>query len=1288
MNRYFKVFDLKGVSVLSLIALYVYICPVNSYIDIFLCLGLCVGIYFLTKNEKLVFNKLNLGITFCLSVFFCLRDVIFDYSFYYFFAGYSAAVRYGILLMVMALSFPCLYKTVSKLGLIFDDFFEHGSLPKYFSFVFAVLLGIRLFACTVFEYVFYIENIKIIDNFALLYLNVAGFIYTVNRVFKKRNGIVYNSLLIMLVVMIVSVFINAAVKDVFYFYDNRRTLMIVMFCVFVLYPFGEWLARSGKSEGIRRFLRIFYYIWGVAMFIVALKIFFNMQFPYMDEVYFTGVVLWINEHYNIVARQIAAFMFIGMYLLSYDRKISLYVVDIGFILINLLLFIMCNSRGAFYTLLMCIGLAVYFLMHDKTGNVYISVAAGVIVACLLYLSRDLPFILYQSIVIKDELLAIENYGSLNGYSQLIGIYRRNSEGFRGMDTDNAGTLNGRLEIWRYCINGIFKDPWAFFIGVTRDATDDFVYVSSGGVRWDYHTHNLLLEVICSSGIFAFIPYVIYLVKSGINSLKAIFEKSSVQFKLMGVFMGFVFVSYFIEMSFITEDAICNYLFFIISGIFAGSTTSKREEAVKTEIVGGNVKKDKRIKYIAVLLITAVMVFGMLKAWSADGYYKNTVSTLQKTETGYYGYESFYLYPGDYSVEINNNAANPFTVEVVELDTNSILVSAACDVENRYVNFTVDSLTKGTGIRIYTEEADVFYEAYYLSAEKVYSDSYVLLCLVLLVLGVSVYFLFYKKNRTFFIIAGIVVFCSLPLVSSDLKTGHDLLFHLDRIFNIGMQYSKGYLIPKINEASLYSMGAVTPMLYPELFLYLPGLLVKSGCSTVLAYKLLCIEANILTAIIAYYAGSKMMNRKVGLLFALLYTINPYRLNEIFIRAALGELLAMAFMPLAFYGVYLLIQDDYKKGFFVSILGISCLVQSQIIGTFIFLMFALVYSVIYVLTHFRKFIYDRDRIITIVSAALFTVCINAWFVIPFIRYQNDQYLILQTVNTLSSHAAPIDLLISDTYVPGISGKGMMVSIGRGSIFSLIACLFIVFTKKLEKQKFIVWCACFGLLGIFLSSSLFPWDLFQYNKMFSGFVTTIQYPWRFQMMSCLFVCAAITVTLVFSEFNNKNVVASILLLMCLFSSLSCIDGYTNINGKEMLNKSDNDIALNNKDYFVYNDRIEYTSDLIRYRIFNAEGNFRYYQDKKEQIIEFSDAQLDTWLELPVYYYRDLYKVTINGTEVDYGCTENNLLVVYMSETAGEIHISFSYTEFIIPYLITVLSIGGLVYICVKKRRDINLF
>ena len=577
MKKIFDLFNIEYIIIISTITLFLYVCELSTILETILSFSLCLYIYFFIHKENVKFNMLSLIISILISVFFCLRNIIFDYSTYYLLINYSSAVRYGVLLLMMIMSFPALYVAVSKISMISERFINDNNLPDAVLRILVLSIVYRLVACTLFEYVLDIEFFRTIDSFVLFYSTIIGFIYTINRVFKHKNSMAYYALLFMFVAINISVFINALFKNISCFYDNRASLFYLAYCIFILFPLGEWIGKNKKYEDISRFLRPIYYIWCVGMIFVVLKIFYKVEIPYMGGVWFSRV-LWINEHYNIVARQIVAFIFVGLYLLIYDRKIAYYVLDISLLLLNYVVMIMCNSRGAFLAAVICIGLAIFFVANEKLHNLYISAGLGLAVTVLFYICRDLPFVLYETITIRDSVMALPNNNYLNGNSEMIGYYQRNTEGFREMGDENGNTLNGRLEIWKYSIEGLFKDPWTFFIGVTRDNTDDFVYIASGGARADYHTHNMLLEVIVGSGIFAFVPYMIYICKVGIESLIAIVKSVPVQLKLMAVFVFFVFISYFIEMSFITENALCNYLFFLISGImFVSIENIKKEE---------------------------------------------------------------------------------------------------------------------------------------------------------------------------------------------------------------------------------------------------------------------------------------------------------------------------------------------------------------------------------------------------------------------------------------------------------------------------------------------------------------------------------------------------------------------------------------------------------------------------------------------------------------------------------------------------------------------------------------
>ena len=705
--------------------------------------------------------------------------------------------------------------------------------------------------------------------------------------------------------------------------------------------------------------------------------------------------------------------------------------------------------------------------------------------------------------------------------------------------------------------------------------------------------------------------------------------------------------------------------------------------------------NKKLKTLLIILVLLTSIFVSSKLYVTEDYYNNIVGSIEKIDEGRYeGYATYNLHPGDYNLSFSCNSNYGVKVQVIEIDTASVIKEQAFDsASDCYsVGFTLDSLTKGIKIRIIgNEEISDFSDAYYSSNTPIYNDRIVIIALVLVVC-LSVRYLVKNKNNTILILLLIAAFVSIPLISKDLKYGQDLYFHIDRIFNIAVQYGKGYIIPRLSDTSINSFGSITPMTYPELFLYLPGLLVYFNVSVVLAYKLLCIIVNFVTVFIAYFVANKAFNHKAGLIFAFLYTINPYRLNEIFIRAALGELLAMAFIPLAFYGLYLLIQDNYKKGMFVAILGISMVFHSNILATFIFLIFGFLYAFTYVLFNWKSFFRDKKRITYIVFAAILTVCINAYFVIPFLRLQDGTYFVINNRKSLSNHAGTVMRLISDVYNNKSSMDGMSISVGSGTIVGIFAVfLSIIKNNAVKHREIVIGSSVFGLVALLLSSELFPWNFAQYNGVLPDVLGVIQFPWRFQMMTCLFM--SLSIAIIFSQAeDNGRILSACILLLCLISGINCMSGY-NTNTIAMHNKSDCDNTDINRDYFRMNDSLEAAEIIIQNRTFISNNNkviFNYSQLGKKQLIEYDNLTIDTSVELPIYYYKDIFEVRINGEATPYECGDGDTILVNISKTQGSnglIEVELKDTYFIIPNIISCFTIFVVVVLYARYKKEEKL-
>lgn len=91
------------------------------------------------------------------------------------------------------------------------------------------------------------------------------------------------------------------------------------------------------------------------------------------------------------------------------------------------------------------------------------------------------------------------------------------------------------------------------------------------------------------------------------------------------------------------------------------------------------------------------------------------------------------------------------------------------------------------------------------------------------------------------------------------------------------------------------------------------------TTMSVYLLLCDCATYLTMFLCGRACTK--SAVGGTIAAVAYTLCQYRMDNIFIRLALGEVQALIFWPLILYGLYDLIFEDFPKTVCIEGLALS-------------------------------------------------------------------------------------------------------------------------------------------------------------------------------------------------------------------------------------------------------------------------------------------------------------------------------------------------------------------------------
>lgn len=109
-------------------------------------------------------------------------------------------------------------------------------------------------------------------------------------------------------------------------------------------------------------------------------------------------------------------------------------------------------------------------------------------------------------------------------------------------------------------------------------------------------------------------------------------------------------------------------------------------------------------------------------------------------------------------------------------------------------------------------------------------------------------------------------------------------------------------------------------------------------------------------------------------AFLYTLSIYRLIDLYTRAALGEGMAMIFLPLVMWGMYELFLGNEKK-WYLAALGFTGVMQCHILSTELAVCFGGLFGLLYI-----GRLREKGRFRALLAAAGSTVLLNLGLMLP--------------------------------------------------------------------------------------------------------------------------------------------------------------------------------------------------------------------------------------------------------------------------------------------------------------------
>lgn len=494
---------------------------------------------------------------------------------------------------------------------------------------------------------------------------------------------------------------------------------------------------------------------------------------------------------------------------------------------------------------------------------------------------------------------------------------------------------------------------------------------------------------------------------------------------------------------------------------------------------------------------------------------------------------------------------------------------------------------------------------------------------------------------------------MPLMDSKFIASHDCIFHITRIIDVSEALKERIFPVRMYTDQIHFWGQPVGFFYPGLFVYFPALLRCVGLPIEICYNIF-IALIIFTGLFASWLGYSLLTKSkhIGFFSALLYISSGYYLLDAYVRSALGELLALSFMPLAIACICSFINKTKIpiKLYITGIIAISAVIESHVLSSAFLFLFSLCYC---------GWQYKRINVVIVrrlIYISIIIVLLNASFIIPFLYFYVKVPLSIDFVESFSQSGWPVKTILRFLFLWNswlFYGIFLFISssIHPSNRFS--------FSRR-KQYTYYTTHLLLGLFSLFLSSNIFPWNFFStLEKIFK----TMQFSWRFLGFATLFLCTCSGCML--HRFLGKMKFKP--LAVCILALTVCITSFVafyyfiprppwTINVKIYWDSQE--VA----EVRPYNSDTDYLYKDINKKALFQQGNhyksnaFIYNYKKNLTDISFSyQTAEDTEITLPLVNYPGYVATTQEGKQLQIKEDYNHMIVIPLSKGEGGINVFY---------------------------------
>lgn len=384
------------------------------------------------------------------------------------------------------------------------------------------------------------------------------------------------------------------------------------------------------------------------------------------------------------------------------------------------------------------------------------------------------------------------------------------------------------------------------------------------------------------------------------------------------------------------------------------------------------------------------------------------------------------------------------------------------------------------------------------------------------------------KKILFIVFSILVILPtvLPLLNNGFFVVHDNT-QVERVFQMTKSLADGNFPVRWVDDLGYGYGYPIFNFYGPFPYYIAGLINLLISNSLIVTKIMFILGTAISFFSMYLFASKITNKTAGLVAGIIYLYFPYHAANIYVRGAVGEFFAYAFLPLVFWAIYYLYENinknkknEYKKvllDVFPLSIPIALVGVSHNLSAFMMGIFLVPYILFFLLISKKK----KEFFIAIITLFSSAFLLSSFFTIPAVLESPYTNVSSQVGGGADypDHFVCLSQLWHSNWGFGGSIKGcvdgLSFSIGKFNVvLVLLAFLFFVYSfakKKKITPETIFWVLLLISIFLMLAFSKIVWDYFP-------FMEYLQYPWRFLNFVGLF--SSILVAFLVFKIKNKRI------------------------------------------------------------------------------------------------------------------------------------------------------------------------